>query len=80
VPPPGDTLALITDGFIEVFDRHDRELGLEAIKDTLARTGTESLEAMLAALSAASRLHGAQLDDQSALLLRILSPLPAAIR
>jgi serine phosphatase RsbU (regulator of sigma subunit) len=68
----GDTLVLITDGYIEVFDRQDRELGLNAIKDTLARTASESLEAMLSALGAASRRHGAQLDDQSALLLRIV--------
>lgn len=74
---PGDTLALITDGYVEVFDRQDRELGLNAIKETLARTATESLQAMLMALSAASRRHGAQLDDQSALLLRVIAASPA---
>jgi serine phosphatase RsbU (regulator of sigma subunit) len=70
---PGDTLALITDGYIEVFDREDRELGLNTIKETLAGTAAESLQAMLSALSAASSIHGAQLDDQSALLLRIVA-------
>jgi serine phosphatase RsbU (regulator of sigma subunit) len=74
---PGDTLALITDGYIEVFDRQNRELGLEAIKHTLARTATESLQAMLSALSATSRQHGVQLDDQSALLLRMVAAPPA---
>ena len=73
---PGDTLALITDGYVEVFDREDRELGLNAIKETLARTATESLQDMLSALSAASRIHGVQLDDQSALLLRIVAANP----
>ena len=73
---PGDTLALITDGYIEVFDREDRELGLNAIKETLARTATESLQDMLSALSAASRIHGVQLDDQSALLLWIVAANP----
>jgi hypothetical protein len=73
---PGDTLALITDGYIEVFDRQDHELGLNAIKETLARTAAESLQDMLSALSAASRIHGVQLDDQSALLLRIVAASP----
>ena len=36
---PGDVLVLITDGLVEVFDRHDRELGLDAIKRVLVDVG-----------------------------------------
>jgi serine phosphatase RsbU (regulator of sigma subunit) len=69
---PGDLLALITDGLVEVFDRHDREFGLDAIKQVLVQTGARPLADVLSALSEAAHAHGTQLDDQSALVLRVL--------
>jgi phosphoserine phosphatase RsbU/P len=68
----GDVLLLITDGFIEVFDRHDREFGLEAIKQVLRLTGLQPLADVLFALRNATRAHGAPHDDQSALVLRMV--------
>jgi hypothetical protein len=69
---PGDVLVLITDGLVEVFDRHDRELGLDAIKRVLVDAGRHAPAEILAALRETARAHGAQLDDQSALVLRVL--------
>jgi hypothetical protein len=69
---PGDVLVLITDGLVEVFDRHDRELGLDTIKRVLVDVGRHAPAEILAALRETARAHGAQLDDQSALVLRVL--------
>jgi serine phosphatase RsbU (regulator of sigma subunit) len=68
----GDLLALITDGFVEVFDRDDREFGLEAVKQVLSESADRSLPDVLSALRLAVQAHGAQIDDQSALLLRVI--------
>jgi hypothetical protein len=67
---PGDLLALITDGLVEVFDGNDRELGLEAVKVLLAKTAGRPLREIAETLRAAARAHGRQLDDQSVLLIR----------
>jgi hypothetical protein len=69
---PGDVLALITDGLTEVFDRADRELGLDAIKTVLASSAGRPLREIADAVVAAARAHGAQLDDQTLLLIRRL--------
>jgi serine phosphatase RsbU (regulator of sigma subunit) len=69
---PGDILALITDGLIEVFDAHDRELGLDAVKYVLSREGEKPLDHILESIVAAARQHGAQQDDQTALLVRVV--------
>jgi serine phosphatase RsbU (regulator of sigma subunit) len=69
---PGDLLALITDGLIEVFDAKDRELGLDAVKYLLAREGNQPLDHILESIVAAARRHGAQRDDQTALLVRVV--------
>jgi sigma-B regulation protein RsbU (phosphoserine phosphatase) len=66
----GDLLALITDGLTEVFDRADRELGLEAIKTVLAGARQQPLQEIADAIVAKARAHGAQLDDQTLLLIR----------
>jgi sigma-B regulation protein RsbU (phosphoserine phosphatase) len=69
---PGDLLALITDGLVEVFDAKDRELGLDAVKALLAGTAGRPLAEIADALRAAAHAHGKQLDDQSVLLIRRL--------
>ena len=64
---------MITDGFIEVFDAADRELGLDAIKQVFAQACNESPLNMFAALRRAAAAHGVQLDDQSALIVRVIA-------
>jgi serine phosphatase RsbU (regulator of sigma subunit) len=68
----GDLFLVLTDGLIEVFDRQDREFGLEGVRATLAANATSPLAELGEALLTASRSHGAQLDDQSLILIRVL--------
>jgi serine phosphatase RsbU (regulator of sigma subunit) len=67
---PGDMLVLITDGLTEVFDARDDEFGMDRVKDYLSRHATEPLERLARGLLAAVRAHGAQIDDQTILLIR----------
>jgi len=67
---PRDLLALITDGLIEVFDRKDDEFGLPRMKAVLAENAARPLPEIADRLVAAARAHGAQLDDQTLLLIR----------
>jgi sigma-B regulation protein RsbU (phosphoserine phosphatase) len=67
---PGDLLAVVTDGLSEVFDRADREFGLEGIVRLLEEHRAESVDRLRTRLLAAVRAHGAQLDDQTLLFLR----------
>ena len=67
---PGDLFVLMTDGLIEVFDAADRELGLDAVKALLAPSATRPLRETADAIVAKARSHGAQLDDQTLLLIR----------
>jgi len=67
----GDVLVLVTDGLIEVLDREDRELGLEGLRravESAARSGT--LADIERAISETCRAHGAQVDDQTWLIVR----------
>jgi len=67
---PGDVLLILTDGLSEVFDRHGKELGLEAIKSAFAEHAELPLPEMLDRLRALARNFGAQKDDQTILLAR----------
>ncbi len=71
VVEPGDVIAIVTDGLIEVMDGRDRELGLEAIEAELVAGASEPLPALLERIVARSRRHGRQQDDQTLLLLRV---------
>ena len=66
----GDLLALLTDGLVEVFDATGRELGFEWAKASLAASADRPLREIGERLLAGARKHGAQLDDQSLLLIR----------
>ena len=70
---PGDLLALVTDGLIEVFDAQDRELGLAGIRTVLLEHHTRPLSEIADRLLAEARQHGPQLDDQTVLLIRYFS-------
>jgi sigma-B regulation protein RsbU (phosphoserine phosphatase) len=67
---PGDLLALLTDGLIEVFDPENRELGFDWAKRVLAADADRPLSAIADRLLAEARRHGPQLDDQTLLLIR----------
>jgi serine phosphatase RsbU (regulator of sigma subunit) len=67
-----DVLALVSDGLMEVFDRHDEGYGLDRLKNTLAANATRPLKELFDAILADVRRHGPQIDDQSLLLVRVL--------
>jgi Stage II sporulation protein E (SpoIIE) len=67
---PGDVLAIVTDGFTEVADDRERELGLEPLKATFLQSADVPLAEMTDRLRAAALKHGPQGDDQTVLLIR----------
>jgi phosphoserine phosphatase RsbU/P len=67
---PGDLFVILTDGLTDVFDRRDREFGLERVKALVRERATDPLERLQDALIGAARQHGPQLDDQTLLLIR----------
>jgi serine phosphatase RsbU (regulator of sigma subunit) len=67
---PGDLFALLTDGLIEVFDEKRNELGFDWAKGVLSSSGDRPLSAIADQLLADARAYGAQLDDQTVLLIR----------
>jgi sigma-B regulation protein RsbU (phosphoserine phosphatase) len=68
----GDVFLVLTDGLTEVFDRSDREFGMEGVRATFAANAQSPLTQLEEALLNASRSHGTQLDDQSLILIRVL--------
>jgi serine phosphatase RsbU (regulator of sigma subunit) len=69
---PGDLVVVVTDGLIEVFDRHDRELGTDGLLPIVVAAAKRStLQEIAADILAACARHGAQTDDQSLLLVRV---------
>ncbi len=68
---PGDLLALITDGFTEVFDSEERELGLEEFKTALAACAEKPLPQIYQELRTRALKFGKQTDDQTMLLIRL---------
>jgi serine phosphatase RsbU (regulator of sigma subunit) len=67
----GDVLALVSDGLMEVFDRSDREYGIERIKAALVAKGARPLNELFDDIMDGVRRHGPQLDDQTLLLVRV---------
>ena len=67
---PGDLLALVTDGLLEVFDAQDRELGMAWARQVLAEHRDRPLADIADRLLTGARAHGPQLDDQTILLIR----------
>lgn len=70
---PGDLFAILTDGFTEVVDGSDRDLGLAPLKAVLTGNAGAPLPAIAEAMRGRAREHGAQTDDQSVFLARRLS-------
>jgi hypothetical protein len=67
---PGDVLALYTDGLLESANAAGEEFGIKGLENELRVHGRESLKAICVSLQASVAKHGAQLDDQSVLLIR----------
>jgi serine phosphatase RsbU (regulator of sigma subunit) len=67
---PGDVLAFLTDGLVEVEDGGQREFGIERIEGLLSERAAHPLPAVFAAILSAVRAHGPQRDDQTLLLVR----------
>jgi len=67
---PGDLIAIITDGFTEVFDSEEREIGIEDFKSALASCAENSLPEIYRELRARTLRFGKQTDDQTMLLIR----------
>ena len=70
---PGDLLAVITDGFTEVFDSQEREIGMEEFKSMLGGCAQKSLPEIYRELRSGTMKFGHQTDDQTMLLLRRLA-------
>ena len=67
---PGDLLVLITDGFTEVFDSEEREIGLEDFKLALAGCAEKALPEIYQEFRSRTLKFGKQTDDQTMLLIR----------
>jgi hypothetical protein len=70
---PGDVLAILTDGFMETMDAQDRELGMDAIADTLRQYRDSPLPELAERVFALAGAHGQRRDDQTLLLIRTLA-------
>ena len=70
---PGDLLAVITDGFTEVFDSKEKEIGMEEFKSMLAACAEKPLPEIYRELRTNTMKFGKQTDDQTMLLLRRLA-------
>jgi hypothetical protein len=69
---PGDLLAVITDGFTEVFDSREKEIGMEEFKSMLRACADKPLPQIYRELRADTMKFGKQTDDQTMLLIRRL--------
>jgi len=66
----GDLLAIVTDGFTEVFDSKENELGMEQLKSMLLNHAEKPLPEIHQNLRTAALAFGKQSDDQTMLLIR----------
>jgi len=71
--PPGDLLAVITDGYTEVFDSEEKEIGLEEFKSMLLACADKPLPEIYRDLRSKTKKFGEQMDDQTILLIRRLA-------
>jgi len=69
---PGDLFALVTDGLIETFNQTEEEFGLDRLEQLLPQYATKPLQEIFEAVLAAVVGHGAQQDDCTLLLVRVL--------
>jgi serine phosphatase RsbU (regulator of sigma subunit) len=65
-----DIFAMVTDGVVEVGADPDAESGLQRLGQILQNVARRPLPAIVDAMQAEARRHGAQQDDQTVLLLK----------
>jgi hypothetical protein len=70
---PGDILALLTDGLPEVEDAGGEQFGLDRIAEIVARNASGTLADVIDKLFAVIRRHGQQTDDETLVLVRVLT-------
>ena len=68
----GDIFAIVTDGLTETVDEHEEDFGLERLEQLLVKNACRTLPEIFDAVLAAVSAYGAQLDDRTLLLVRIL--------
>jgi serine phosphatase RsbU (regulator of sigma subunit) len=66
---------LLTDGILEVRNDKEEEFGLNRLEELLMRCAEQPLSHIYELIMEKVRGYGAQEDDQTVLLVRILSPL-----
>jgi hypothetical protein len=71
VAEPGDLLAVVSDGLLEVFDRHDGDFEVDRLAALIRERAGSALPDVFDAVFQAVRQHGPQLDDQTLLLVRV---------
>jgi len=71
---PGDLLAVVSDGFLEVTNAKGEEFGMEALERLVAGSAKEPLPQIVDRLVAETARFGSQQDDQTILLVRALGP------
>jgi hypothetical protein len=71
---PGDLLAVVSDGFLEVTNARGEELGAEALERSFAASASEPLQQIIDRLVEQTARFGSQQDDQTILLVRALGP------
>ncbi|HEY0796778.1 MAG TPA: PP2C family protein-serine/threonine phosphatase, partial [Acidisarcina sp.] len=69
----GDLLAIVTDGFTEVFDSKEREMGIEELKALLLARAGLPLPDIYKELRSLTMAFGEQTDDQTMLLVRAVA-------
>jgi phosphoserine phosphatase RsbU/P len=71
---PGDLLAVVSDGFLEVTNTKGEEFGPAAFERFVARSAREPLPRIVDRLVEETARFGSQQDDQTILLVRALGP------
>jgi len=69
---PGDLLVVATDGILEVSNKSEEEFGVERLKGVIAANTHAPLADLAQAILTAARSFGAQVDDQTILVVRCL--------
>ena len=70
---PRDVFLMVTDGISEVTNANDDELGLDRLERMLRDNAAEPLPRLWELIMAEVKRHGVQQDDQTMLLLRVLT-------